>query len=161
MLFSSSVFISSDLFLLKTGKVTFSYETLESVLDEKLSDSDLFFDHQITSDDIFYCQNKPYFLSHDEISELEGYGNTAVLLTENTVNRIKISGHLSYQTWFFNFLNETSLEGPQWYGYRPKSKFYVERSYKSKLKRLVDKMLDSNAKNHISPAPVMARFTAS
>ena len=141
--------------LLKTGKVTFSDETLESVLDEKLSDSDLFFDHQITSDDIFYCQNKPYFLSHDEISELEGYGNTAVLLTENTVNRIKISGHLSYQTWFFNFLNETSLEGPQWYGYRPKSKFYVERSYKSKLKRLVDKMLDSNAKNHISPAPVI------
>ena len=39
--------------LLKTGKVTFSDETLESVLDEKLSDSDLFFDHQITSDDIF------------------------------------------------------------------------------------------------------------
>lgn len=133
-------------------KIEYHSETLESVLDEYSEDEDFSFNYAIKTNDTFYCQNKPSYISEDEILQLNSYSNTAVLLTDNTINKVKISGTLSYQNWFYNFINDSPIEGPQWYGYRPKSMFYVKRSYEQKLKSLIDRMLDSKTPKHIKNA---------
>ena len=73
-----------------SNKIVCYSETLESVLDE-YSDEDFSFNYVINTNDAFYSQNKPYYLLEEDILQLDSCSNTAVLLTDNTINKIKIS----------------------------------------------------------------------
>ncbi len=90
-----------------------------------------------TGDDVFYCDKAPIGISQDDLVQ---FRHMATLLTEKTVNAVRPYGKSMYERWFFNFLNSSSTEGPQWYGYL--SKFYVKRSFEDPLAVLVRKMLD-------------------
>ena len=68
--------------------------------------------------------------------ELMRYGYLAQVLTERTVYGIQPNGTLQYERWFSNFLLLSSSDGPQWYGYLPRSTFYVKRSYEDALVEL-------------------------
>ena len=135
-----------------SDKIECHSETLESVLDEYSDDEDFSFNDVINPNDVFYSHNKPYYISEDDMLQLDSCSNTAILLSENKINKVRISGTLSYQNWFYNFINDSPLEGPQWYGYRTKSEFFVRRDYEQKLKRLIDRMLDNSSPNHIKSA---------
>ena len=104
-------------------------------------------------------QNDIYYQGHTPVSipqsDLLIFKNLGTLLTERTINRIHPLGRIMSQKWFSNFLETSSLAGPQWYGYLPQSTFYVKRSFEDALVQLVRKMLDGKgitggqASNHL------------
>ncbi len=98
-------------------------------------------DYSELKEDLFYCANEPIGISSDELVR---FRHMATLLTDKTVNGVRPYGKAMYERWFFNFLNLSSTEGPQWYGYLPQSKFYVKRSFEDPLAVLVRKMLDGS-----------------
>ena len=127
-------------------------DTLEQLLGND-SSSDLFqSDLLVSSSDIihdtFYLDGKAVTISEEECYDLKRFSSTVSLLTENTVNKIMPNGLLLVQKWFFNFLNDSPLDGPQWYGYHKRTEYYVERSYESKLKSLINIMLAGKVHKH-------------
>lgn len=73
-----------------------------------------------------------------EILERSDY--FAQLLTEQSVRSHIPYGRELQKLWFFNFLQNSSY-GPQWYGYSPKTEFYLKRSFEESLLALVKSLL--------------------
>ena len=93
----------------------------------------------IESDSDFYYQNQSIIpvSQHDLLL----FKNVGTLLTDRTINRIRPLGRVMSRNWFSNFLENSALMGPQWYGYLPQSVFYVKRSYEDALVTIVRRML--------------------
>ncbi len=87
-----------------------------------------------------------YYQGHKQVSisqaDLLLFKNVGTLLTERTINQIRPLGRVMSRKWFSNFLELSASNDPQWYGYLPKSTFYVKRSYEDALVQLVRKMLE-------------------
>ena len=66
---------------------------------------------------------------------------TVEILTEELLNRDLPSGERARQRKFQRFL-EASASAPQWYGYSPKTEFYIERAFERPLCTLVRDLLD-------------------
>ena len=98
--------------------------------------------------DTFYLDSTAVTISEEECYDLSRFSSTVTLLTENTVNKIMPNGLLSVQKWFFNFLNDSPLEGPQWYGYNKRTEYFVERSYELKLMSLINMMIAGKVHKH-------------
>ena len=126
-------------------KITIKDDTLEQLLgDDSSSDffqSDLLASSSDKIHDTFYLDGKAVTILEEEYYDLKRFSSTVSLLTDNTVNKIMPNGLLSVQKWFFNFLNDSPLDSPQWYGYHKRTEYYVERTYESKLKSLINIML--------------------
>ena len=93
-----------------------------------------------TDGDLFYINKAPVAIRSEELMR---YGYLAQLLTERKVYGIQPNGTLQYEQWFSNFLLLSSSNGPQWYGYLPRSTFYVKRSYEDTLVELTRRALST------------------
>ena len=89
------------------------------------------------NNDVYYRAQKAVGISPEEYLL---FRNVGTLLTEREVNQIRPYGTVQHREWFANFLNLSSVTGPQWYGY-PQSLFYVKRSYEDALVGVVRDML--------------------
>jgi len=89
-------------------------------------------------DDIYWKNEAAVNISHDELLRCKNIGT---LLTEKTVYKIQPLGRSQQEKWFSTFLETSSILGPQWYGYLPKSTFYVKRSYEEVLVWMVRQRL--------------------
>ncbi len=92
--------------------------------------------------DLFYINKAPVAIQSEELMR---YGYLAQLLTERKVYGIQPNGTSQYEQWFSNFLLLSSSNGPQWYGYLPRSAFYVKRSYEDALVELTRRVLSTGA----------------
>lgn len=110
------------------------------------------------SNDIFYSAGETIDISQQE---LENFSDVAMLVTNNKINSIRPNGKYSYQNWFFNFLNQTPVDGPQWYGYNKRSEFYVKRNFYSNLEHIVDSMLNGSIKIDQSGPIILAGHSCS
>lgn len=90
--------------------------------------------------DLYYINKSPVSIQFEELMR---YRYLAQLLTERTVYGIQPNGTLQYERWFSNFLLLSSSDGPQWYGYLPRSTFYVKRSYEDALVELTRRVLST------------------
>lgn len=92
-----------------------------------------------------------------EQTDLLLFKNVGTLLTERTVNQIQPLGREQGRIWFSNFLEASSSLGPQWYGYLPRSTFYVKRNYEDALVHLVRRMLEGRGVegNPIANRPII------
>lgn len=90
--------------------------------------------------DLYYIDKAPVAVRPEELMR---YSYLAQLLTERTVCGIQPNGTLQYERWFSNFLLLSSSDGPQWYGYLPRSTFYVKRSYEDVLVELTRRALST------------------
>lgn len=90
--------------------------------------------------DLYYVNKAPVAVRPEELMR---YGYLAQVLTERTVYGIQPNGTLQYERWFSNFLLLSSSDGPQWYGYLPRSTFYVKRSYEDALVELTRRALST------------------
>ncbi len=93
--------------------------------------------------DIYFQDGEAVSISHKELLAFKSFGE---LLTERTVKRIQPLGGIQSKRWFATFLENSSSFGPQWYGYFPRSQFYVKRSYEDKLYDVVKAMLSGKKK---------------
>lgn len=91
--------------------------------------------------DIYWQAGVPVSIEHEDLLQFKSVG---ILMTEQSVYKIRPLGRVEQQKWFFTFLETTSIStlGPQWYGYFPQSTFYVKRSYEDVLIQVVRRMLD-------------------
>lgn len=107
------------------------------------------------AEDAFYAQEESALIEDDRDVYYQGknavnitqndlllFKDVGTLLTERTISRIQPLGREQSRLWFSNFLQADSNKGPQWYGYLPRSTFYVKRSYEDALVQLVRKMLE-------------------
>lgn len=88
--------------------------------------------------DIFYRGKVPISITQTDLIAIKNIGT---LLTERTVYKIRPFGRIQCRQWFTNFLELSSSQGPQWYGYLPQSTFYVKRSFEDALTQLVRRLL--------------------
>lgn len=93
-----------------------------------------------TDGDLYYIDKIPVAVRPEELMR---YGYLAQLLTERKVYSIQPNGTLQYERWFSNFLLLSASDGPQWYGYLPRSTFYVKRSYEDALVELTRRALST------------------
>lgn len=84
--------------------------------------------------DVFYCNKHPVSVKQADLLSIRTVGT---LLTEETINRIQPLGGDLQRRWFTNFLELSGEEGPQWYGYLPRSDYHVKREYEDPFVRLV------------------------
>ena len=96
-------------------------------------------------DDLFYSGGKSISVNK---THLGGTHSLATLLTERDVFRLKPSGETELHKKYLDFLDKTSTEGPQWYGYHPETQFYVPRQYEKNLYDLVVSMLKGTVEKH-------------
>lgn len=74
-------------------------------------------------------------------SALQKTNHFATLLTEQEVHRERPQGRSNMQLAFSNFLQLSSMEKPQWYGYLDSTHFYLDRPYYNVLYYLTTAML--------------------
>ncbi len=130
-------------------------EVVKSRLDEmsQIEEDEILYSPENDSD-IYFQAQKPISVSR---AELMVFNNVGTLLTERTLNKVRPLGRIQSQQWFSNFIELSSMFGPQWYGYLPQSTFYVKRSYEDALVQLVRLMLAGKGVtgNSASPCPIV------
>lgn len=105
-------------------------------------------------DDVFFCGQKPFSISQDDLLRTRSVGT---LLTEGTIYRIRPLGKAQHTLWFSNFLELSGVGEPQWYGYLSQSNFHVKRDYEDALTQLVRRALRGQGvtENDGSPSPII------
>lgn len=88
--------------------------------------------------DVFFCDGKEISYSKRAFGRQSGL---YTLLTANTISGYKPVGEELIKTSYLSFLDKTPVEGPQWYGYQPDTRFYVKRHYEDQLYKLIIQML--------------------
>lgn len=88
-----------------------------------------------TVSNVYYINGKATAIDDLDLVQTKHF---ATLLTDKEVYSIRPQGRYQQATYFLNFLNQSSSEGPQWYGYLSNTKYYLEREYYTTLKQLVE-----------------------
>lgn len=79
---------------------------------------------------------------------LQRINHFAVLLTEQEVYKERPQGKRNLQLAFSNFLQLSSTEKPQWYGYFKNRHFYLDRPFRKTLYYLITSMLKGKSLPH-------------
>lgn len=109
---------------------------ISSSEEELLDDS---YSTQYSSDnDVFFCGSEGKSISSQDLQRFKNFG---VLVTRRLINYIQPLGRDQQRRWFYNYLQYSASEGPQWYGYLDKSTYYVKRDYEETLFNIVKREL--------------------
>lgn len=109
-------------------------------------------------DDLFYCNGNAINYNRTHVG---GKRSLATLLTEREVFRLKLSGETELREKYLDFLDKTSTEGPQWYGYYPETQYYVPRQYEKNLYDLVIGMLKGTVEKHSENLVLLQGYSGS
>lgn len=125
------------------------FATYEQELSEIIKDSDVTFNDDereyysdVVAENIFYKNGQSVTIDGDELIQTR---NFATLLTNQLIYAYRPYGKRRLKEAFSSFLNDSSSNGPQWYGYLPNSIFYLERPFEAPLVSMVKKALEGNA----------------
>lgn len=95
----------------------------------------------------FFKDGKAYPISKEELPS-----GIYTLLTQEAIYSNQPVGSEAVKHRFLQFLENSSVEGPQWYGYLEGSEYHVRRSFEDPLEEYVLKLLNGTAKH---PGPVI------
>ena len=87
---------------------------------------------------LFYKGSKATFLENTALLKCQ---NFAQLLTDEGVNGIRPIGKIEQEKYYELFLDNSSMT-PQWYGYSPELKYYLERPFEETLFKVVQGALN-------------------
>ena len=90
----------------------------------------------------FYKNGKAYPISRNYL-----VSRRFTLLTQETVYRNRPIGTEAIKDRFLKFLENSSVEGPQWYGYLNESEYYVRRTFEDPLEEYTKQLLAGRAKH--------------
>ncbi|MCH5197445.1 MAG: hypothetical protein J1E34_00935 [Oscillospiraceae bacterium] len=133
----------------KQHEIAFSEKKLSEALDwyetinEEISEGDGYFDVD-TSSDFFFVDGKPIEFNPQDLFR---YENIATLLSREEV--YKINPNVLQEHLYMRFLEGTSSDKPQWYGYISTPTFHIKRYYEDEVFYYVQKML--NGKKALKP----------
>ena len=125
---------------------TWHRESIATVLqdtpeDEQDADTDLFYLYD-EDNEHFYKNGKAYPISKDYL-----ISKRFTLLTQEEVSRNRPIGTEAIKNRFLKFLENSSVEGPQWYGYLKESEYHVRRSFEDPLEEYTKQLLSGRAKH--------------
>lgn len=115
---------------------------------DALDDEDTLTSHSFADDDIYYQAGQSVHISSKEKLQFKNLGT---LLTDRLIYERQPLGRVQSQQWFSNFLELSSVRGPQWYGYLDRSTFYVKRSFEDALVQTVLTRLEGKGVLNDSP----------
>lgn len=93
---------------------------------------------------IYYINGQAVSIDDLDLAQTRHF---ATLLTDKEVFSIRPQGKYQQSAYFLNFLNQSSSEGPQWYGYLNNTHYYLEREYYSVLRDLIELFACSGMKS--------------
>lgn len=119
-----------------------SFSELLSVVPEHCYDLD---DTMVdaNANNIYYINGKAASIDDIDLVQTKHF---ATLLTDKEVFKVRPQGRIQQAAYFLNFLNQSSSEGPQWYGYLNNTHYYLEREYYKTLKKLIEVFASSGVK---------------
>lgn len=125
---------------------TWYTESIASILqdppeDDQDADTDLFYLYD-EDNEHFYKNGKAYPISKDYL-----ISKRFTLLTQEAVSRNRPIGTEAIKDRFLKFLENSSVEGPQWYGYLKETEYHVRRSFEDPLEEYTRQLLTGRAKH--------------
>lgn len=131
-------------------------EDLSAFFDESDETNDLWEEEQYGSNENIFFKNGKYVSLSDDV--LMNTRRFLTLATEAIVDRNSPVGDKQMSLAFENFLKLSPTEGPQWYGYTPKTNFHVKRPFEDAFVDLVTKALNGETptkKKYDPTAPIV------
>ncbi|WP_072417787.1 MULTISPECIES: hypothetical protein [unclassified Ruminococcus] len=120
----------------------YKYEPYDSISEEEIASLKQN-DNQIIEGDVFYINNKSYPV--DRLDQSMTLSWLTLVSEEKTeIGQVYLSSKSMRRSLYSRFLNLSSRDCTQWYGYSERSNFYIKRDFSDTLVELTLKALSGN-----------------